>query len=103
MTDPVTRAVAVLNEALERDPDALLALVNLRVECNARLAAHRTIPVGLHDGVHKVGLLALLNGVLADTPGAVIGARGTLDRATGRFLRLQGFEDLRGDGVDTVA
>ena len=107
MPDAVTRAIDALNDALERDPEAMLALLNLRVECNARLAGHRSMRVGLHDGVHKIGVLALLNGVLspalASSPGPVIGARGLMDRATGRFHRILAFVDMRGDGVDTMA
>ena len=40
MPDPVTHAVNVLNDVLERDPEAITRLINLRVDCNDRLAAH---------------------------------------------------------------
>ena len=37
ISDPVTRAIAVLNDALDRDPKAITQLVNLRVDCNIQL------------------------------------------------------------------
>ena len=51
MADAVTKALQVLNEALQLDPEAVTRLVNLRVECNPGLAAHQTIQVGAYDGV----------------------------------------------------
>ena len=45
MRDAVAHAITVLNEALERDPEAISCLINLRVDCNDRLAAHQTIQV----------------------------------------------------------
>ena len=53
MADAVTKALQVLNEALQLDPEAVTRLVNLRVECNPGLAAHQTIQVGAYDGVAK--------------------------------------------------
>ena len=47
MPNPVARAVRVLNDALKRDPDAITELVNLRVPCNDRLAAHPTIRIAV--------------------------------------------------------
>ncbi len=107
MDDPVSRAIAVLNDALERDPEAITQLVNLRVECNAKLAAHPTVRVGLHEGpdgdVRKVGVLGLLNGVLGDSPGGVIGAKGRMDRQSGLILKVHEFVDLRLEKVDVIA
>lgn len=67
MTDmdaAIDAAIAVLNQALEADPEAVAGLVNHRVPCNAKLAAHPTIQVG-PDGV---GLLGILNGLFGADP-----------------------------------
>lgn len=103
MDDSVTRAVEVLNEALERDPEAITQLVNMRVDCNDELAAHPTIQTGFYEGVHRVGVLGLLNGALGTSPSGVIGAKGQMDAETGRFLRLKRFVDLRLKRVDELA
>ena len=103
MTDAVTRAIEILNDALERDPAAMTRLINLRVPCNDRLAAHPTIAAGLYDDVHKVGVLGLLNGVLGDAPHAVIGAKGRRDSKTGGLRRVRRFVDLRPHITDVRA
>lgn len=102
MDDVIARAVAVLNEALSRDPEAVTRLVNMRAECNAALAAHPLIQTGVYDGVHRVGVLGLLNAILGDSPSGVIGARGAADPASGRFLRVKEFVDLRAGRLDVL-
>ena len=84
--DPVSRAIEVLNEALERDPKAITRLVNQRIECNDALAAHTSIQAQVVEGVARVGVLGLLNAALGDSPSGVIGAKGTLEGASGRFV-----------------
>ncbi|HEB79123.1 MAG TPA: hypothetical protein ENI79_01435 [Rhodospirillales bacterium] len=103
MSDNVTRAVRVLNEALEQDPGAIVKLINLRVDCNNVLAAHPTIKAGVYEDVFRIGVLGLLNGVLSETPGGVIGAEGRVDEKTGRFTRIKRFVDLRKDRIDEMA
>ena len=103
MSDPITKALQVLNDALHEDPRAITDLVNLRVDCNAALTRHPTIQVGLYDGVAKVGVLGLINGVLGDSPSGVIGAKGSIDGVTGRFLRVRKFVDLRIEKTDVIA
>jgi hypothetical protein len=103
MDDPVTRALAILNEALERDPGAITRLVNMRVECNDALATHPAIRVGIYEGIPKVGVLGLLNAALDDSPLGVIGAKGQVDPKTGLFRRIREFVDLRDDGVNVLA
>lgn len=67
------RAVAVLNRALEADPEAVTALVNTRVSCNEVLADDPTVQVGLFEEgieggqvhrVYRLGPLGLINGLL---------------------------------------
>lgn len=66
-------AVSVLNEALELDERTMRTLVLNRVQCNDALAGHPTIQVLEKDGIYKVGLLGILNGLFGQTNG-VIGA-----------------------------
>ena len=103
MDDPITRAIEVLNDALARDPDAITRLVNMRVDCNEALSAHPTIQIGVYGGVHRVGVLGLINGALGDSPSGVIGAQGRMDGETGRFLKVRRFVDLRLEKVDVIA
>lgn len=68
----VNDILAVLNDALKKDPEAMTALVNARVNCNEALENHDSIQVGTYDdkgefaseGQTKVGLLGLLNGLV---------------------------------------
>ncbi len=102
MTDAVDQALDVFNDALRRDPEAITRLVNMRAECNDSLAAHPTIQVGVYGGVHRIGILGLLNAALGDSPSGVIGARGTTDSATGLFIRVKKFVDLRKKKLDVL-
>ncbi len=99
--DPIARAVALLNDALRRDPKAVTDLVTLRVPCNQALADLPTLQTALVDGGPRLGVLGLLNALLGDRPGGVIGARGTTG-AGGRF-RIVEFVDLRDGRVDLRA
>ena len=102
--DAVAHAVVILNEALERDPEAVSRLINIRVDCNDRMAAHPTIQVAhFGGGVHKVGVLGLLNAALADSPTGVIGAKGQINAETGQFVRIKQFVDLRAKKLDELA
>jgi hypothetical protein len=103
MKDTIAHAVTVLNEALERDPEAISRLINLRVDCNDRLAAHQTIQVADYGGIHKVGVFGLLNAALADSPSGVIGAKGKVNTDTGLFVRISQFVDLRSGKLDELA
>ena len=80
--DPVSRAVQMLNGALERDPEAITRLVNQRIECNDALAADPAIRAQVIDGVARIGVLGLLNAALGDSPTGVIGAKGTLEHVS---------------------
>ena len=66
MSDPVTKALGVLNDALERDPEAITQLVNLRVPCRKTLGDHPTVQIALYGDEYRVGILGLLNGMLGD-------------------------------------
>lgn len=103
MPDSIADAVAVLNEALARDPEAVTELVNLRVPCNERLAAHATIKVSMYGQAHKIGILGLLNGALGGGPSGDIGAEGPIDPDSGNFRRIKRFVDLRTERLDVLA
>jgi hypothetical protein len=79
MTDPILKAIEVLNDALKRDPIAITQLVNLRIDCNAQLVNHPTIQSSVYHGVSKVGLLGLVNGIVGNSPSGVIGAEGSIE------------------------
>ena len=55
-----------------------------------------------YEAVCQVGVLGLLNGILTDAPAAVIGAKGTRDERTGRFVHIRTFVDLRRERTNVV-
>lgn len=87
--------IAFMNECAERDPRAVIALVEARVPCNRSLAEHPTVQCGTDtpDGPFTVGVLGILNGlcgVIPEGPKAGWGLiTATLDREAGtiRFER----------------
>jgi len=103
MPDPITDAVKILNDALERDPDAMAQLVGMRVVCNEKLAAHPTIQAFQHGDEFRLGILGLLNGVLGGGPSGDIGAQGPVDPATGQLKKIKRFVDLRLEKLDVLA
>ena len=103
MADPIQSAVKLLNEALDRDPDAITQLVNLRVACNEQLAQHPIIQVHKYGDIHKIGILGLLNGALGGGPSGDIGAQGNIDPKSGQFVRIKRFVDLRIERLDVLA
>jgi hypothetical protein len=102
MSDPITKAITVLNDALERDPVAITRLVNLRVNCNAQLVKHPTIQSSVYNGVSKVGFLGLINGIIGNSLTGVIGAEGSITLETGQFIIIRKFVDLRDDKTDII-
>lgn len=102
MSDPVIKAVELLNAALALDPQAMTDLVNMRVKCNKDLANHPTIQAGQYQNEYRVGFLGLMNGALGDSPTGVIGAEGPLDEVTGRFSIVKRFVDLRRAKLDLL-
>ena len=103
MNDPITKAIEVLNDALERDPSAITELVNMRAGCNESLAGHPTIQVQKFGDSHRIGILGLINGVFGGGPSGDIGAKGSLDAGTGKFVRVKRFVDLRKEKLDMLA
>jgi hypothetical protein len=61
------RVVNALNAAFYADPEAIHAMMCNRVPCNIRLAEDKFIIVdeSMFDGGHTVGLLGIINGILA--------------------------------------
>ncbi len=102
MSDPILKAIEVLNEALKRDPLAITQLVNLRVDCNTQLVNHPTIQSSIYHGITKVGVLGLINGVVGNSPSGVIGAEGSIELETGQFTVIRQFVDLRNDKTDII-
>ena len=102
MSDPISAAVDLLNDVLERDPGAITKLVNMRIDCDERLANHPTVQVHKFDDVYRIGVLGLLNGVLGGGPSGDIGAKGKINRNTGEFTQIKKFVDLRLDRLDIL-
>ena len=102
MSDPVLKAIEVLNDALERDPIAITQLVNLRVNCNPQLVNHLTIQSSDYHGTSKVGVLGLINGIVGNSPSGVIGAEGSIEIDTGKFIVIRKFVDLRNNKTDII-
>ena len=70
----VEQAIATLNRMLEKDPDAIVTLVNLRIPVNDAVANEtpaRCRPVTEGAG-QTLGLLGVINGIL-DPTGTVYG------------------------------
>ena len=103
MSDPISAAVDLLNDVLERDPEAITKLVNMRIDCDERLANHPTVQVHKFDDVYRIGVLGLLNGVLGGGPSGDIGAKGKINPNTGDFIDIKKFVDLRRDRLDVLA
>ena len=59
----IDNAISVLNEALKLDREAVSNLLTYRVKCNAQLANHNTIQVGIVDETCMVGMMGLINGL----------------------------------------
>lgn len=103
MSDPISAAVNLLNDVLERDPKAITKLINMRVNCNEQLANHHTVQVHKFDDIYRIGVLGLLNGALGGGPSGVIGAKGKINPNTGDFIDIKKFVDLRRDRLDVLA
>ena len=103
MSDPISNAVALLNDVLERDRDAITSLINMRIDCNESLASHATVQVQKFGEIHRIGVLGLLNGALGGSPSGDIGAKGTINSKTGMFSRIKMFVDLREKHLDLLA
>lgn len=89
--EPMTadKAAAVLNELFAADPGAADRLFKARVPCNEGVANHPTVVCRPTDGGHEVGILGVLNGILArDDPGGS-GVVAVVDHFT---QKLMGFE-----------
>ena len=103
MSDPISAAVDLLNDVLERDPKSITKLINMRIDCNEQLASHPTVQVHKFDDVYRVGVLGLLNGVFGGGPSGDIGAKGKINPNTGEFTHIKKFVDLRLDRLDVLA
>ncbi len=101
MSDPVSKAINILNDALARDPGAITDLVNMRVPCDTLLSSHPTIHTTRIGDENKLGVLGLLNGVLGVSQAGVIGAEGKMT-GTGSFRSIGRFVDLRPEKLDIL-
>jgi hypothetical protein len=68
--------IELLNDALEKDSEAIHNLATNRVSCNEELADHPTIQIGAKDNQYTVGIIGILNGIFGiaeDGYGAIAG------------------------------
>lgn len=61
----VKDVINILNEVVEKDPEAANSLFGHRVECNKKIADHPTIQVSMYppDNTPKIGIIGILNGM----------------------------------------
>lgn len=71
MLDTVTSShvIAYLNSLLLYDAQAVERLVEFRTPCNSTLRDHPTVQVLEEDGISKVGLFGVLNGIFGVNEG----------------------------------
>ena len=70
LQDPLSidQAIQILNRFVKADPEAMRLLLETRVNCNETLAGDPTCQVAGWDGITKVGLLGVLNGLFGTIP-----------------------------------
>ena len=102
MADIISQVIERLNDALARDHEAITRLVNLRVDCNTQLLNHPTIQASIYNGVAKIGVLGLINGIVGNSPSGAIGAEGSINRNTQQFIVIRKFIDLRDEKTDVI-
>lgn len=91
--------LCVLNEILRLDKEAANKLVTHRFECNQQLAEHPTIPVFTENGVDKIGLLGVINGILKKEDPTGSGICAIIDTDTKKVVGfdLIPFEEVKFD------
>ncbi|AHG22578.1 hypothetical protein Z042_01480 [Chania multitudinisentens RB-25] len=57
--------VDTLNSLLEVDPGAIASLVDYRVSCSEEFARDTSAMVGICDGVFLVGMIGIINALIA--------------------------------------
>lgn len=90
-TVSIDEVIALLNIALEKDPNAISSLVTTYVLCNSDLAYSTEVQCGIHDEGFTVGCLGLINsffGVQDQSNAGAIGARLHRGKVT-EFLRYE--------------
>lgn len=107
-SNPITldTVIALLNDALATDPDAINELFGHRVKCNSALAEHPTIQVGwfpkdgslpepgspnVDDGKseRQMGVLGILNGLLGVRDDGWGYLSATYDKPGGKIIRFE--------------
>jgi len=95
----IEKYITVLNEAYDADPAAIHALLLNRIPCNEKLANHPTIQVTEEtvpkQTYYSVGVLGLLNGLIASATGTCVAAKFSEPDKEGRATLL-GFQKYNG-------
>lgn len=91
----------VLNEAYKADEAAVITLIENRVPCNATLADHATIQIGMSaDGKTEVGLLGIINGICEAMTGKRVAI--CINDKTGETTGFIEYEPVRGGCQEVV-
>lgn len=81
-----------LNEILGHDSEALEALIEARVPCNASMRDHPSVQVSVDGEQARVGFLGVLNGLVGTIPSGEKEGWGyiaaSFDDDTGKLLRF---------------
>lgn len=59
----IDETIALLNELIQIDANAVAALIANRVPCNEEMANHPTVQCGAQHGGFHVGMLGVINGL----------------------------------------
>lgn len=93
------RVIGFLNELSDLDPHAITALVETRVSCDLNLAVHPYVQTAYTGDGHVVGLLGILNGLLASQGAPLVCSHH--DEETGTVLGFALFEPPQEPSDDT--
>ena len=88
LTDAIDTAIEVLNRVHDADPSVLPTLINYRVPCNEAVADDPTVQVGEYEGITKVGLLGIVNGLFGTIPGRKSGWIGAYHDDEGSLVKF---------------
>lgn len=93
MEDSITKAVRVLNEAIEADHSAIIQLFRIKIPCGPKLVEHPTIQVSKQ---HTIGTFGLINGLFGtdETGYGFIEAEVDADE-NGLITKIYKFNDRR--------
>jgi hypothetical protein len=87
MDSSVTKALEVLNNLVKLDSDAMVKLIEYRVECHPKVEEHSSVLVvpDPETGIIRYGLLGVLNAIFAEDSNLKVAA---VFNASGDLLKF---------------